>query len=208
MPNGGQLAAGKNPEELATIKRKAYALRKKGMSLGAIGRVLAPLRRGRWEGKPYDPSTIHTWVKIALRADYPADAALVGDLRSMEDARIEKLLLALDPQLRNHSPCQACGRADREVSPSAVGEARQLSKRRSALHGLDAPKELAVYDASLIQLQSYSDLVKRVLYRDWPSADADALAYAIEVEACLVDGVAPPADVEVKAIKVIEGKVG
>lgn len=208
MPTGVQLASGNNSEELATIKRRAYSLRKKGMSLGAIGRALAHLRRGRWEGKPYDPSTIHTWVKTALRADYPADAALVGDLRSMEDARIEKLLLALDPQLRNHKPCKSCGRADREVSSTAVGEARQLSKRRAALYGLDAPKELAVYDASLAQLQAYSELVKRVLYRDWPSADADALAHAIEVEACLVDGVAPPADVEVRAIKVIEAKVG
>lgn len=208
MPNGGQLAKGHNKEERAAIRRQAYSLRKKGMSLGAIGRALAPKRIGKQAGEAYDPSTIHGWVTKALRADYPADAALVGDLRSMEDARIEKLLLALDSQLRNHSPCKSCGRAEREVSSAAVGEARQLSKRRAALYGLDAPKELAVYDASLLQLQAYSELVKRVLYRDWPSADADALAHAIEVEACLVDGVAPPADVEVKTVKVIEAKAG
>ncbi len=101
-----------------------------------------------------------------------------------------------------------------ECSTNSVRRARawekllKAEKRVAEMLGTDAPKELAVYDASARQLEAYTELVKRVLYRDWPSADADALAHAIEVEACLVDGVAPPADVEVKVIKAIEAKAG
>lgn len=98
-----------------------------------------------------------------------------------------------------------------ECSSNSVRRARAWEKllkaeeRVAKMLGTDAPKELSVYDASMRQLLAYTELVKRVILSTLPAVEADALLLAIETEACLVDGVAPPA-VEVKGelVKVVK----
>jgi len=207
MPNAAvQSASGSNPEAAIDLHRKAFKMRVEGMVYTEICKALPLRTTGLYAGRPYTPGTVHTWVKKELAKNYPADKRLAESMRQLEDARLERNLAALEPQLRTHEPCLTCGRGGREASPVAIRTAVTISERKASLHGLDAPRELAVYDASMRQLEEANALYRRVILDTLPTKEAHALLYALEVAACEADGVAPPAK-EVKDLRAIEGKV-
>jgi len=95
-----------------------------------------------------------------------------------------------------------------ECSSNAVRRSRawekliKAEKRVAEMLGTDAPKELAVFDATMRQLQEYTAVVKRAALDFFPARQAHEFLRFLEGRACEADGVAPPA-VEVKG-KVIE----
>jgi len=208
MMSGPSIARGENHIKRAALHRRAFTLRVQGMSYERIGQALVHLRTGRLAGNPYSPATVHGWCKAIFAKQQPKDAAIVEELRLIEDARLESYVQVLQTKIRVVNPCKTCGRGETGPNLNAIQRATELSKRKAHLWGLDAPKELAVIDASRQHLDAYTAIVKMVLLRDCPVEQAHALLHAIEVAICEAEGVASPADVEVASRQVLEVGAG
>lgn len=130
-------------------REKALNLRRSGLSIREIAARLDS-----------DPSTIHTDIKVMLEAAIKENVDNAEALRAMEIERLDRMMLAISPQVNNGH----LGAIDRAI---------RISERRSKLLGLDMPIKTELSGSITSTVKAYKGFTPD----DW---DADVEPFARE----------------------------
>lgn len=162
--NGARTRAGAALVRGVEASARAVELRARAYTFDEIGRELG--MSGEGARKAVSRGLMQTIVASKERAD---------ELRAEESERLMRLLGELRPIVE--------AEADPALKVRAIGEARQISARLSALHGLDAPTRTQVTgkDGGPIQhaIGSLADMLRIGLERE-PDPQVEQLAEVID----------------------------